>query len=194
MIVITVQDTLYVKNVEEREDAGTPAIIQKIRAALVFWVKEYIGKDVIEMKEHFYIQQALNRLTQNPNIRVLTGNDTTIKKDRKSVLSFLIHTTTNISSSSPPQHHEDDDVVVEADRIYLWRETGNNRDKYLHGPFVAKLLNDLFGIQARGGCACAGPYAHTLLKVDRDKSIKLKSALKKVIYLFISIYNMLLSS
>jgi hypothetical protein len=28
------------------------------------------------------------------------------------------------------------------------------------------LLNDLFGIQARGGCSCAGPYGHRLLGID----------------------------
>lgn len=27
-------------------------------------------------------------------------------------------------------------------------------------------LNDLFGVQARGGCACAGPYAQQLLGID----------------------------
>ena len=31
--------------------------------------------------------------------------------------------------------------------------------RYLHHNFVSTLLNDLFGIQSRGGCACAGPYA-----------------------------------
>ena len=31
--------------------------------------------------------------------------------------------------------------------------------KYLHHNYVSTLLNDLFGIQSRGGCACAGPYA-----------------------------------
>ena len=31
--------------------------------------------------------------------------------------------------------------------------------KFLHHNFVSVLLNDLYGIQARGGCACAGPYA-----------------------------------
>ena len=30
---------------------------------------------------------------------------------------------------------------------------------FLHHNYVSTLLNDLFGIQARGGCACAGPYA-----------------------------------
>jgi hypothetical protein len=32
------------------------------------------------------------------------------------------------------------------------------------------LLNDLFGIQARGGCSCAGPYGHRLLGIDLDRS------------------------
>ena len=31
---------------------------------------------------------------------------------------------------------------------------------------MTTLLSDLFGIQARAGCACAGPYAHTLLGID----------------------------
>ena len=30
--------------------------------------------------------------------------------------------------------------------------------RYLHHNFVVAILNDLFGIQARGGCSCAGPY------------------------------------
>jgi hypothetical protein len=30
---------------------------------------------------------------------------------------------------------------------------------YLHHNVTACILNDVFGIQARGGCACAGPYA-----------------------------------
>lgn len=37
---------------------------------------------------------------------------------------------------------------------------------YLHHNFVCALLNDLFGVQARGGCACAGPYAQDLLGID----------------------------
>jgi len=32
------------------------------------------------------------------------------------------------------------------------------------------LLNDLFGIQSRAGCSCAGPYGHRLLDIDFEKS------------------------
>ena len=42
--------------------------------------------------------------------------------------------------------------------------------KYLHHNFVVALLNDLFGIQSRGGCSCAGPYGHRLLGISLDQS------------------------
>jgi len=41
---------------------------------------------------------------------------------------------------------------------------------YLHYNFVVALLNDLFGIQSRGGCMCAGPYGQHLLGIDLDLS------------------------
>ncbi|WP_205028050.1 aminotransferase class V-fold PLP-dependent enzyme [Oleisolibacter albus] len=43
-------------------------------------------------------------------------------------------------------------------------------ERRLHYTFVTQLLNDLFGIQARGGCSCAGPYAHHLLGIDPERS------------------------
>jgi len=42
--------------------------------------------------------------------------------------------------------------------------------RYLHHNYVVALLNDLFGIQSRGGCSCAGPYGHRLLGIDLDRS------------------------
>jgi len=41
-----------------------------------------------------------------------------------------------------------------------------HRGRLLHANFVAALLNDLFGIQARSGCFCAGPYIHRLYGID----------------------------
>lgn len=43
-------------------------------------------------------------------------------------------------------------------------------NRYLHHNFVVAVLNDLFGIQARGGCSCAGPYGHRLLGIDLTRS------------------------
>jgi hypothetical protein len=35
---------------------------------------------------------------------------------------------------------------------------------------VVAILSDLFGIQSRGGCSCAGPYGHRLLGIDLERS------------------------
>ncbi len=40
----------------------------------------------------------------------------------------------------------------------------------VHYNLVVKLLSDRFGIQVRGGCACAGTYGHFLLDVSYEKS------------------------
>lgn len=48
---------------------------------------------------------------------------------------------------------------------------------YLHYNFVTKLLNDLFGIQSRSGCACAGPYAEYLLGISEELAEKYLTSL-----------------
>ncbi|MEZ5797783.1 MAG: aminotransferase class V-fold PLP-dependent enzyme [Paracoccaceae bacterium] len=40
----------------------------------------------------------------------------------------------------------------------------------LHHQLFTRMLSDLYGIQARGGCACAGPYAHRLLGLGPAES------------------------
>ncbi|PKQ64481.1 selenocysteine lyase [Labilibaculum filiforme] len=42
--------------------------------------------------------------------------------------------------------------------------------EYIHYNLLVKLLNDRFGIQVRGGCACAGTYGHYLLEVSQEQS------------------------
>ena len=47
----------------------------------------------------------------------------------------------------------------------------------LHYDAVVRVLNDRFGIQARGGCSCAGTYGHYLLRIDRERSEAIRKAL-----------------
>jgi selenocysteine lyase/cysteine desulfurase/tRNA(Ile)-lysidine synthase TilS/MesJ len=49
----------------------------------------------------------------------------------------------------------------------------------LHYGFVCALLNDLFGIQVRGGCACAGPYGQRLLGIDEELALDFERELLK---------------
>jgi hypothetical protein len=48
---------------------------------------------------------------------------------------------------------------------------------YLHHGFVTALLNDMFGIQVRGGCSCAGPYGHQLLGINKTESERIQQAM-----------------
>ncbi|KAK3136303.1 hypothetical protein QOZ80_5BG0431270 [Eleusine coracana subsp. coracana] len=157
------EDTIYYDDIEEREDAGTPQIVQKIRASLAFWVKEYIGYDRMGLHERVYSETAMTRLVNNPNVWVL-GNTSV---ERLPIFSFLIY---------PPVKDSLMNVVGKpsSDR---WLEDVRRKRRPLHGRFVTRLFNDLFGIQARGGCACAGPYGHTLLKIENDLSLRLRSAI-----------------
>lgn len=43
----------------------------------------------------------------------------------------------------------------------------------VHQQLFTRMLSDHYGIQARGGCACAGPYAHRLLGIDQAESEEL---------------------
>ncbi|XP_014783863.1 uncharacterized protein LOC106878996 [Octopus bimaculoides] len=49
--------------------------------------------------------------------------------------------------------------------------------RFLHHNYVTALLNDVFGIQSRGGCACAGPYAEDLLGISEEKAKEFENVL-----------------
>ncbi|MGH7500442.1 MAG: aminotransferase class V-fold PLP-dependent enzyme [Longimicrobiales bacterium] len=122
----------YFGDPEHREEGGTPAIVESIRAGLVFQLKAAVGEDAIREKEESFIRRAIASWKENPHIEIL-GNCTA---DRLSIVSFVIR----------------------------------DGERYLHHNYVVALLNDLFGIQSRGGCSCAGPYGHRLLGIDIERS------------------------
>ncbi len=53
----------------------------------------------------------------------------------------------------------------------------NGSGGYVHQQLITRILSDRFGIQARGGCACAGPYVHRLLDIDAQQSERIRSAI-----------------
>lgn len=116
-----------------REEGGTPAIIESIRAGLVFQLKQTVGVAAIRAAESALLKDALSAWSSHPRLELLGDLDV----DRLSIVSFLVR---------------------------------GREDRYLHHNFVVALLNDLFGIQARGGCSCAGPYGHRLLGIDAARS------------------------
>ena len=128
----------YLDDPVHREEGGTPAIIESIRAGLVFQLKQAVGVSTIREHEASFWTRAIAAWSENPAIGVL-GNTAA---ERLSIVSFVI--------KRPGGH-------------------------YLHHNYVVALLSDLFGIQSRGGCSCAGPYGHRLLGIDLARSHEFES-------------------
>ena len=136
-------DQDFISRIEEREKAGTPGVLQTLKAGLVFQVKDSVGHDVIHQRELEFTNRALRRWGDSEYIEILGNPD---PGSRVGIISF------NIKDAS---------------------------GKYLHHKLLTVLLNDLFGIQSRAGCSCAGPYGHRLLKIDEPTSEKYRTAVRQ---------------
>ncbi len=117
----------------------SPAIVESIRAGLVFSLQQAVGTDNIGAREADLAARATAHFSRCPNLELL-GNPA-------------------------------------AARLPIFSLRFRHGQHDLHHGFVVALLNDLFGIQVRGGCSCAGPYAHALLGIDMRKSRLLEQAI-----------------
>ena len=136
-------DQDFIRDVEEREKAGTPGVLQVLKAGLAFELKSRIGAERIEAREQELLGRALERFVANDRVELLGNPD---PSRRIGIVSFNLR---------------------------------DPRGRYLHPKFVTVLLNDLFGIQSRAGCSCAGPYGHRLLGIDQPTSEQYRDWVRK---------------
>lgn len=132
----------YIEDIEEREKAGTPGIIQTIRSAIAIDLQHTLGVDAIEAREEELIRRALTRMADIDGLEII--------------------------GDAPPE-----------ERLAIFSFNIRSGEGYLHPRFVVRLLNDLFGIQARAGCSCAGPYGHRLLHIDLETSELYRNYIRK---------------
>jgi len=64
---------------------------------------------------------------------------------------------------------------TELDRLAIVSFGVRRGTGHLHANFVVAVLSDLFGIQARSGCFCAGPYLHRLCAIDEARSARMEA-------------------
>jgi hypothetical protein len=76
----------YIRDPAHREEGGTPAIIESIRAGLVFGLKSAVGTDVIREREDRFLRRAGIAWQEEPAIEIL-GN---LDAERLSILSFVV--------------------------------------------------------------------------------------------------------
>lgn len=137
ILYVSPESQTYLPDPVWREEGGTPAIVESIRAGLAFRLHEEVGAEAIQELEEELVRRALASWRQNPRLLLLGNPDL----PRVPIVSFGVR------------------YPREAHPVGM-----------LHGGFVVALLNDLFGIQARGGCFCAGPYMHRLVGFDPETS------------------------
>jgi selenocysteine lyase/cysteine desulfurase len=121
----------YHPDAEVREEAGTPAIVESIRAGLAFALKEAVGADAILRREHDLARRALRSWSSNPRIEVL-GNAT---PERLAVVS--------IGLRHPPGHlHANFVVAVLSDLLGIQARSGC----FCAGPYIhrAHPIDDLW--------------------------------------------------
>lgn len=64
----------FITNIEAREDGGTPAFLQTIKAALCIKLKEEMNVDKIRARENELVKIALDGLKKIPTLHILAGN------------------------------------------------------------------------------------------------------------------------
>lgn len=68
--------------------------------------------------------------------------------------------------------------LIEPDRLPIFSfRVKDGKGGYVHQQLITRMLSDRFGIQARGGCACAGPYVHRLLSINDQQSEEIRRAI-----------------
>lgn len=143
----------YLQSEEQRNEGGTPDILGSIRAGLALHLASRgVGYSAIKRKEQEHLLVAHRRLEAHPNIRLF---------------------------SKPPSQDAPCLPIISLSILSPdgWQRAQGGSRLQLHWGFVVTLLNDLFGIQCRGGCMCAGPYALRLLRLKRPEAEALQRGL-----------------
>ncbi|KAF9928267.1 hypothetical protein BGZ67_007075 [Mortierella alpina] len=157
----------YSSSVIAREEAGTPNILATIRTGLVFRLQEIVDPAWILEQEYRLAKRVMARLTASglaKAIHVLGASSE--EQDRVAVFSLTVTvppfvTLSKMVQQRPPPQPPQDQGLAE--------HINSDPPLQIHYALLSTIMNDFFGIEMRGGCMCAGPYASKLLQFDAAK-------------------------
>ena len=130
----------YSKDIQAREEAGTPNAIADIRAALAIIVRDCMARADLDRHSDQLARRALDAWRANPRLELLGADHDAVLP----IISFRIQ---------------------------------DGQGRQVHHQLFTRLLSDRYGVQARGGCACAGPYVHRLLDITPAESEAMRQAI-----------------
>ncbi|KAF7456113.1 PP-loop family protein [Cryptosporidium felis] len=187
---VSLEEHEYILNKEEREESGTTDILGISRLGMVMKLEMKIPYALKMSKERLFFERIISewQIFNEKNAQTgqkihILGIEELILEGKEPgeqnyisslpIVSFLIRPFIPdkegkllLSFISQPAQRK---VVRVCGENYAME----NKSLYLHYNFVCSLLNDLFGIQTRGGCSCAGPHSQRLLGYDQEKAREL---------------------
>ena len=180
------REHVYHTTAEQREEAGSPDLAGAVRLGLAVRVRDAVGTDTIARRAAHIAALVRSHDWQCPvsgSTSTSSGSDTSGTATAAPNIIFFSSSFSESSSNSNPDSNSSrgserenggETVAVPVLAFVVWcAELG----RFLHHDFVCAVLNDLFGVQARGGCLCAGPHVWDLLGIAPGTVARLRGAL-----------------
>jgi selenocysteine lyase/cysteine desulfurase len=157
---------------------GTPGVLLAKRALFHNRVPGRPGGGTVD-----FVTEHMHRYSEDPELREEGGTPGIIESIRAGLVFQLkdavgaeeIHRRESTFTRRAIERWERNPALEvlgphDAPRLAILSFTVRyDEGRYLHHELVTALLNDLFGLQARGGCSCAGPYGARLLGIDGER-------------------------
>uniref|UniRef100_A0A7S4VQU2 tRNA(Ile)-lysidine/2-thiocytidine synthase N-terminal domain-containing protein n=1 Tax=Ditylum brightwellii TaxID=49249 RepID=A0A7S4VQU2_9STRA len=146
---VTQQHHRFLSNRMERYEGGTPDIVGIWRIGMVFLKKREVEgayRDIALSSKEKKITKIIPPTLWEYECQTYRN---IVHRLRTNVPNLILLGTTTSAKSS--NHLPIFSFLIKCSK------------RFLHYNYVCALLNDLFGIQSRGGCQCSGPYSQRLL-------------------------------
>lgn len=143
----------FLSNRIERYEGGTPNITGIMRTGLTFLLKR-------KVEEKYALLREKETGDGEPLPATLLEYDCATYNR---VVKSLAERAPNIVILG-------DDGCVGGQHLPIFSFLVRCGKRFLHYNYVCALLNDIFGIQSRGGCQCSGPYSQRLLGLTKVSS------------------------
>ena len=152
----------FLSNRIERFEGGTPNIVGIIRTGMTFLAKRRIHDEfsriVSQTQPNTFGDLDINRSHDEKLTRKFIDSefqtyDRVVKTLKKTAPNLVL--LGNYINESPKKHAPK--------HLPIFSFLIRCGQRFLHYNYVCAILNDLFGIQTRGGCQCAGPFSQRLL-------------------------------
>lgn len=158
----------FLSNRIERYEGGTPNVVGIMRTGLTFLVKRKMEVQYTRLIKNMQEEEKKDGGDNNDKERI-----------PKSILehdywthSYIVET---LSRTAPNIVFLGAEKKASTSRnLPIFAFLVKCGERFLHYNYVCAILNDLFGIQSRGGCQCSGPYSQHLLgltKIENGKEV-----------------------